>query len=84
MANSKPKLSPSSKPNRQPYEPISHTWEIPASLWEAKHLSMAADMPQLTALIDSIIVVSGADPHLWRNLNERIAETIPVSVAGGD
>lgn len=68
MANSKQALSPNSLSSRKPYDPISQVWEIPASLYEAKHLAQQSGNTQLVALLDSIIQVAQVDPHTWRNL----------------
>ena len=68
MATSKQPSSPNSLTSRKPFEPISHVWEIPASLYEAKHLAQQSGNTQLVALLDSIIQVAQVDPHTWRNL----------------
>ncbi len=68
MATSKQPSSPNSLTSRKPFEPISHVWEIPASLYEAKKMAQDNDNQPLVALIDSIIRVAGVDPHTWRNL----------------
>lgn len=67
MADTK---NPSSRnlTSRKPFEPISHTWEIPASLYELKGLAVAGDTARLLPLLDSIISVSGADPRTWVDL----------------
>jgi hypothetical protein len=68
MATSKQPSSPNSLTSRKPFEPISHTWEIPASLYEAKKMALDNGNLPLVELIDSIIRVAGVDPHTWRNL----------------
>ena len=68
MANLKQPSSQNSLSSRKPFEPISHVWEIPASLYEAKKMAQDNDNQPLVALIDSIIRVAGVDPHTWRNL----------------
>lgn len=68
MPVSKTPSSQNSLSSRKPYEPISHVWEIPASLYEAKKMAQDNDNQPLVALIDSIIRVAGVDPHTWRNL----------------
>ena len=79
MADSKKALSPNSLTSRKPFEPISHVWEIPASLYEAKKLAQDNENAPLVALIDSIIRVAGVDPHTWRNLPQ--ATTSPEMAA---
>lgn len=79
MADSKSKSSQSSLSSRKPFEPISHVWEIPASLYEAKKLAQDSNNLPLVALVDSIIRVAGVDPHTWRNLPQ--ATTSPEMAA---
>lgn len=73
MAASRPQSSPNSLTSRKPFEPISHTWEIPASLYEAKKLAQDNGNVPLVALIDSIIRVANVDPHTWQNLPQIVA-----------
>lgn len=68
MADSKPASSRNSLTSRKPFERISHTWEIPAALWECKQLALEGKQEALLSLLDSIIIVSGADPHTWVDL----------------
>jgi hypothetical protein len=81
MAATKPASSPNLKPARPPYAPISHTWEIPAALFEIKALAQQNRNNELIALVESVIMVSGADPHTWQKLNQP--EAIPASLTGG-
>jgi len=75
MADSNNKLSPNSLSSRKPFEPISHVWEIPASLYEAKKLAQDSNNLPLVTLIDSIIRVAGVDPHTWSNLPQMAIAT---------
>lgn len=68
MADSNKTSSRNSLTTRKPFEPISHTWEIPAALWECKQLAIDGRQDLLLSLLDSIIIVSGADPHTWVDL----------------
>ena len=68
MADSSKASSRNSLSSRKPFEPISHTWEIPAALWECKQLVLDGRQEVLLSLLDSIIIVSGADPHTWVDL----------------
>lgn len=68
MADSNKTSSRNSLTTRKPFEPISHTWEIPAALWECKQLVLDGRQAALLSLLDSIIIVSGADPHTWVDL----------------
>jgi hypothetical protein len=75
MADSNNKLSPNSLSSRKPFEPISHVWEIPASLYEAKKLAQDSNNLPLVALIDSIICVAGVDRHTWSHLPQMAIAT---------
>jgi len=75
MADSNNKLSPNSLSSRKPFEPISHVWEIPASLYEAKKLAQDSNNLPLVTLIDSIIRVAGVDRHTWSNLPQMAIAT---------
>lgn len=68
MADSSKASSRNSLTTRKPFERISHTWEIPAALWECKQLALEGKQDLLLSLLDSIIIVSGADPHTWVDL----------------
>lgn len=68
MADSKKTSSRNSLTSRKPFERITHTWEIPAALWECKQLALDGNQQALLSLLDSIIMVSGADPHTWVDL----------------
>ena len=68
MADSKHQSSRNSLSSRKPFERITHTWEIPAALWECKQLAIDGRQDLLLSLLDSIIIVSGADSHTWVDL----------------
>lgn len=68
MADSNKTSLRNSLTTRKPFEPISHTWEIPAALWECKRLVLDGRQEALLSLLDSIIIVSGADPRTWVDL----------------
>ena len=68
MADSSKASSRNSLSSRKPFERITHTWEIPAALWECKQLALDGKQEALLSLLDSIIMVSGADSHTWVDL----------------
>ncbi len=80
MADSKKALSPNSLTSRKPFEPISHVWEIPASLYEAKKLAQDSNNLPLVALVDSIIRVAGVDPHTWRTLPQSAPPEMAATI----
>ena len=80
MANSSSKSSQSSLSSRKPFEPISHVWEIPASLYEAKKLAQDSGNLPLVALVDSIIRVAGVDPHTWRTLPQSAPPEMATTI----
>jgi len=53
---------------REPYGPISHTWEIPGALYEIRQLAYDDDCDRIRPLIESIIRVSQADPTAWQQI----------------
>ena len=73
MADIKTKSSRNSLTSRKPFDRISHAWEIPAALWECKQLALDNDS-RLLDLLDSIIIVSGADKRTWIDLPRQVAE----------
>ena len=81
MAATKQASSLNSRPTRPPYAPISRQWEIPAALYEIKALAQQNRNNELIALVESVIMVSGADPHTWQKLNQP--EAVPASLTGG-
>lgn len=68
MEDSNKTSSRNSLTSRKPYDPISHTWEIPAALYECRQLAIEGKNLALIALLESIITVSGADPNTWVDL----------------
>lgn len=75
MADSSNKSSQNFLSSRKPFEPISHVWEIPASLYEAKKLAQDSNNLPLVTLIDSIIRVAGVDSHTWSHLPQMTIAT---------
>ena len=73
MADSNKALSPNSLTNRKPFEPISHTWEIPGAMYEILQKTMERNDDQLVALVWSVITVASIDPHTWQSLPQAIA-----------
>jgi hypothetical protein len=72
MATSKPPSSPNSLTSRKPFEPISHTWEIPGALYEIRQLAYDDDCDRIRPLIESIIQVSQADPTAWQQIKNAL------------
>lgn len=73
MADSSRASSPNSLTNRKPFEPITHTWEIPGAMYEILQKAVETKDDQLIALVRSVITVAGIDPHTWQNLPQAIA-----------
>ena len=78
MTVSKKQSSSSGKPvasnrldKREPYGPISHTWEIPGALYEIRQLAYDDDCDRIRPLIESIIRVSQADPAAWQEIRSK-------------
>lgn len=68
MSNLKRKSSNNSLSSRKPFEPISHTWEIPAALYELRQLATDGETKRLLELLDSIIITSGSDSKTWLDI----------------
>lgn len=68
MDDSSKTSSRNSLTSRKPFEPISHTWEIPGALYECRQLAIDGKNLALIALLESIIKVSGADSQTWVDL----------------
>lgn len=73
MADSSRASSPNSLTNRKPFEPITHTWEIPGAMYEILQKAVERNDDQLIALVRSVINVAGIDPHTWQDLPQAIA-----------
>ena len=73
MADSNDKLSRNSLTSRRPFEPISHTWEIPGAMYEILQMAVERNDDQLIALVRSVITVASIDPHTWQSLPQAIA-----------
>ena len=73
MADSNDKSSRNSLTSRKPFEPITHTWEIPGAMYEILQKAVEAKDDQLIALVRSVITVASIDPHTWQSLPQTIA-----------
>ena len=73
MADSNDKSLRNSLTSRRPFEPISHTWEIPGAMFEILQKSVETKDDQLIALVRSVIKVASIDPHTWQSLPQAIA-----------
>jgi uncharacterized Zn-finger protein len=72
MADSNDKLSRNSLTSRRPFEPITHTWEIPGAMYEILQKAVERNDDQLIALVRSVITVASIDPHTWQSLPQTI------------
>ena len=73
MADSNDKSLRNSLTSRRPFEPISHTWEIPGAMYEILQKAVERNDDQLIALVRSVITVASIDPHTWQSLPQTIA-----------
>ena len=73
MADSKQPSLRNSLTNRKPFEPITHTWEIPGAMYEILQKAVERNDDQLIALVRSVITVASIDPHTWQSLPQAIA-----------
>ena len=73
MADSNDKSLRNSLTSRRPFEPISHTWEIPGAMYEILQKAVETRDDQLIALVRSVITVASIDPHTWQSLPQAIA-----------
>ena len=72
MADLNDKLSRNSLTSRRPFEPITHTWEIPGAMYEILQKAVETKDDQLIALVRSVITVASIDPHTWQSLPQAI------------